>query len=34
MYFPNDDTQNNYFCRLQLVVEMLNTQLNKKKQLI
>ena len=28
MYIPNDDTQNYPFCRLQLVVETLDTQLN------
>ena len=27
-YIPNDDTQNYHFCRLQLVVETRNTQLN------
>ena len=27
MYIPNNDTQNYPFCRLQLVVENLNTQL-------
>ena len=29
MYIPNDDTQNYTFCRLKLVVEHQNTQLNK-----
>ena len=29
LYIPNDDTQNYPFCRLQLVVEILDTQLNK-----
>ena len=28
MYIHNDDTQNYPFCRLQLVIERLNTQLN------
>ena len=30
MYIPDDDTQNNLFCRLQLVVKLkrLDTQLN------
>ena len=28
MYIPNADTQNNPFCRLKLVVESLNTELN------
>ena len=29
MYIPNDDSQNCPFCRLQLVVETLDTKLNK-----
>ena len=28
IYIPNDDTQNNLFCRLQLLVETFDTQLN------
>ena len=28
MYIPNDDTKNYSFCRLKLVVETLDTQLN------
>ena len=28
MYIPNDDTQNYPICRLKLVVETLDTQLN------
>ena len=28
MYLPNDDTQNYPFCRLELVIETLETQLN------
>ena len=28
IFTHNDDTQNNAFCRLQLVVETFNTQLN------
>ena len=29
VYIPNDDTQNYSLCRLQLVVETFETQLNK-----
>ena len=29
MYISNDDTQNYPFCRLQLVAEMFDTQINK-----
>ena len=32
MYIPNDDAQNYPFCRLQLVVKCLNTQLNETNQ--
>ena len=28
MYIPNDDTQNSPFCRLQLVVKNLDTQID------
>ena len=31
MYIHNDDTQNYPFCRLQLVIERLNTQLNEQR---
>ena len=29
MYIPNDENQNYFFCRLQLVVETFGTKLNK-----
>ena len=28
VYIPNDDTQNSPFCRLQLMVKKLDTQIN------
>ena len=33
MHIPNDDPQNYPFCKLELVVETFNTQLNKQNSL-